>query len=202
MTKVEIKVSQSREDRHTWVHLHSFLTSPLERVNGQLHAPAALLPGGTPLPPPTEQEGSRPQSWSGSCRTEINRFPWPGIESRFLGHPARSLVTILTTLSRLLVNKNRKESCELRKFSLYRLHNTSEPWPTYWSEYWFRSTKDPAPGNKETSTMRALGSDMPTTQQPKRMFNSARHIYLNQERWALRFHSFCLQMGRTQSETS
>lgn len=46
MIKVQIKVSQSREHMHTWVHLHSFLTSPLDWVNGQLKAPAALRPGG------------------------------------------------------------------------------------------------------------------------------------------------------------
>lgn len=50
MTEAQIKVSQSREDRHAWVHLHSFITSPLDRVNGQLHAPGALRPRGAPPP--------------------------------------------------------------------------------------------------------------------------------------------------------
>jgi hypothetical protein len=37
-----------------------------------------------------------PQSRSGLCGEENNLLPLPGIKTRLLGHPARSLVSILT----------------------------------------------------------------------------------------------------------
>jgi hypothetical protein len=39
----------------------------------------------------------------GRCDEEKNLFPLPGIEPRFFGRPARSLVTIVTELSHLPV---------------------------------------------------------------------------------------------------
>jgi hypothetical protein len=58
-------------------------------VGGQLHAPAALLPGHTASEP----------AWA--FGENKNLFPLPEIKPKFLGHPACSLVAIPTELSRL-----------------------------------------------------------------------------------------------------
>ena len=59
-------------------------------ANGQLHIPT-VLPPAKERPVPTEQEAG----WTRSqlFGEEINHLPLPGIELRFLGRPARSLIT-------------------------------------------------------------------------------------------------------------
>jgi hypothetical protein len=72
-------------------------------VSGQLHASAALPPGETA--PYAQCVGGWvvPKSRSGHCGEEKNVFPLLVIKPRFLGgHPFRSLVAILTELSRFL----------------------------------------------------------------------------------------------------
>jgi hypothetical protein len=69
-------------------------------VSGQLHAPAALLPGKEPLYPLDWRIGG-PQSRSGSGGEEKNSQPAPGIEPQNSGRPARSPGAIPTELSRL-----------------------------------------------------------------------------------------------------
>jgi hypothetical protein len=62
-------------------------------VSGQLYAPAAL---------PAGETASDSQSWSGH-HGEKNLLPIPEIKPWILGRPARSLVSMPTALSRLLI---------------------------------------------------------------------------------------------------
>jgi hypothetical protein len=66
-------------------------------MSGQFHDPAALPPGKQPRYPLYRGLGG-PQSWSGRYKEENNLLPIPGIKSRLLGRPARSLVPIPTEL--------------------------------------------------------------------------------------------------------
>jgi hypothetical protein len=66
------------------------LTSALD-ASGQLHASAALPLGKIPWYPFYRRLGG-PQRHSGRCEVEKTLLPLPGIESRFLGCPARSPV--------------------------------------------------------------------------------------------------------------
>jgi hypothetical protein len=68
-------------------------------VSDQLHAPAALSPWKEP-PFFTGQEMSDPRAGVNAVKKR-NCLLLPGIEPRFIGLPFRSLVTILTELSRL-----------------------------------------------------------------------------------------------------
>jgi hypothetical protein len=61
-------------------------------VNGQLHAPTTLL------------QGKEPQSRSG-CGGEEKKIPSPPFRKSNPGRPARSLVNVLTKLSRLVKEK-------------------------------------------------------------------------------------------------
>jgi hypothetical protein len=67
-------------------------------VSGQLHAPATLLPGKKPRHPLDRRLGGS-QSRSGRGGEEKNS-PFPCKESN-PGRPARSVVIVLTELSRL-----------------------------------------------------------------------------------------------------
>jgi hypothetical protein len=69
-------------------------------VSGQLRAPATLLLGKEPPVPIGEEEGWAPQPVWMLCIGE-NPMPLSRIEPRFRCHPFRSLVTILTELSRV-----------------------------------------------------------------------------------------------------
>jgi hypothetical protein len=60
-----------------------------------------LYPWGESLPYSLDRRLGEPQSLSGRYAEEKNLFPLPGIESRFLGRPARSLVATPIELSRL-----------------------------------------------------------------------------------------------------
>jgi hypothetical protein len=60
--------------------VHEFLTSAIVVVNGQLHAPTDRRLGG-------------PHTRCGHCE-EHNLLCLIEIEPRFIGHPARSLVTV------------------------------------------------------------------------------------------------------------
>lgn len=71
---------------------------PIRKGEWSASRPGRFTSGRSSLP--LNRKFRRPQSWSGSYRIEINRFPRPGIKPRLLGHPARSPVTTLTTLSR------------------------------------------------------------------------------------------------------
>jgi hypothetical protein len=66
-------------------------------VCGQIHNPAALSSGHRPRYPMCRKLGGS-QNRSGRYRVEKNLFPLPGIETRFLGRPACSLVAIPTEL--------------------------------------------------------------------------------------------------------
>jgi hypothetical protein len=72
------------------VQFHAFLSSALDGISGQLHAPAALTPEKEP-PVPTGKEAGWPHNWSGCCGEETN--PCPCWESN-AGCPARSLDTL------------------------------------------------------------------------------------------------------------
>jgi hypothetical protein len=68
------------------------MTSALDRVSGQLHAPATLPLGKSPWYPPDWRLGG-PQSWSGRYEEEKNLAPaknWT---------PTIQPITILTELS-------------------------------------------------------------------------------------------------------
>ena len=76
--------------------LHTLLTSVLDEVNGQLHAPTTLLHDSTLC---SERKGSQldPEPVSILWRRE-KYLPSAWITSRFRGRPTRMLVTILTEL--------------------------------------------------------------------------------------------------------
>jgi hypothetical protein len=57
------------------------------KASGQLHAPAALLPGKQALVSISLELGG-PQSRSERCGSQIIFLPKPGIEPQFLSHPA------------------------------------------------------------------------------------------------------------------
>jgi hypothetical protein len=66
--------------------------------NGQVDAPASLLPGKQPQYSLYRRLGG-PQILSGRYGEEKNLFPIPAIKPRFLGRPARNVVVIPTELS-------------------------------------------------------------------------------------------------------
>jgi hypothetical protein len=69
-------------------------------VIGQLHAPAALLPGKEPQVPIGQEAGWPPEpAWT--LQSTQKSVPLPRIEPRFPGRLAHSLITILTELSQL-----------------------------------------------------------------------------------------------------
>jgi hypothetical protein len=86
------------------VQLYSLLVSAPDEVSGQLYAPAALTLETEPRYPLNSRLGG-PQRRSGHYGEEENLLPTTGIEPRFLGRPARRLVTMSTELSRLHVNE-------------------------------------------------------------------------------------------------
>jgi hypothetical protein len=72
-------------------------------VCGQLHAPAALPPQGKNPWYPLDRSLDGSQIRSGRGGEEKNSQPPPGIEPYNPDRPVRSLVTIPTELSRLLI---------------------------------------------------------------------------------------------------
>jgi hypothetical protein len=69
------------------------------------HAPTALSPRKEPRYPMIRRPGGH-QSVCGPFGEEVNRLSLQINETRILGHPGCSLVTILTELSRLLKKWN------------------------------------------------------------------------------------------------
>jgi hypothetical protein len=110
-------------------------------VSGQLHAPDALLPRGKMLYPLDKRMGG-PQSRFGSGGEGKNSHDYPSWELR-PGRPTRSLVTILTELSRLVISlystknkscfillhqlpiQNAAASLLLSKYLQFLVHNTN-----------------------------------------------------------------------------
>jgi hypothetical protein len=72
-------------------------------ASGPLHAVAALAPGKI-ITVPTECEAEWASGRSGRIGVDTDVLPVTGIEPRFLGCPARSLVTIPKDLSGLHLN--------------------------------------------------------------------------------------------------
>ena len=89
------------------VYIHSFLTSALDEVKGQFHALAAFFSGNGVPPYQLNKNQGGPQSQYEHFWGQTYLLPLPRTESWFVGHAARSLVTILTELSRLQVQQNR-----------------------------------------------------------------------------------------------
>jgi hypothetical protein len=69
---------------------YSLLTSALDSVSGQRHAPAALYPRGKDLRYPLYRRLGGPQSRSGHRGCRKNPLPLPRIEPRSPGRPVRS----------------------------------------------------------------------------------------------------------------
>jgi hypothetical protein len=89
----------------TWgkdVQVHILLTSVLYKGSCSVSSPDNLPAGNDPRYPLAKNLGE-PQSRSVQFVEEINLLHFPGIESRFLGHPSRSLVTVPTATSISLV---------------------------------------------------------------------------------------------------
>jgi hypothetical protein len=63
--------SKTLEGVEKW--LHAFLIFAEDEVSGQLHASVALLPWKSS---PSDKSLDRPQSCSGSCGEEKNRYPY------------------------------------------------------------------------------------------------------------------------------
>jgi len=108
LTLRQIKLSLCLTKHHAmktyWgveIQLHAFLTSALDGVSCQLHAPAPLLTGKSPRCP-LDRRLSGPQSRSGQdCEDKKKTLHCPCWEL-ISGRPARRLVTILTGLPGLL----------------------------------------------------------------------------------------------------
>jgi hypothetical protein len=73
------------------VYLHVFLTSTLEE-GGQPNVTTIRRGGGG--------------CWNGGFGEEISLLPLLGIKPRFLGHPARNLVTVMSELSQRSITLN------------------------------------------------------------------------------------------------
>jgi hypothetical protein len=68
-------------------------------VDGQLRAPAALIQGKGPPIPMEHENGWAPSPFCVVWEKEKSLSFSAGVESRFLGRPARNVVTVLTALS-------------------------------------------------------------------------------------------------------
>jgi hypothetical protein len=96
--KVKLKANLSLKARGGWCYgcTHNIGTNG---ASGQLHAPSALLC----------RKAGGPQSRSIRFGEEMYFLPLPGIEPRFIGCHARSVVTILTELHRIHLSADSEE---------------------------------------------------------------------------------------------
>jgi hypothetical protein len=96
---VSMHAKKEYEGVKAW--LNSFLTPTLDGGKWSASRPGHFTPVESAPPIPFNRRLGGPQKRSGRYGEENNPLPLPGIEPRFLGRPAHSLVTIPTALPQL-----------------------------------------------------------------------------------------------------